>query len=179
MNSFLKYFFIILILIPAVSFTAEKSLADDREIKTITLDPKEVKGKLKAGVVLGYPWGLTMGYRLSNFLELNGVIGSDYHDLTAGINGLFTLVNIKISDEIFPFSVGPALNTHFDHHDNSGRYHDRDDEYTKVDLLGVARIEYSFKQIPLNLFLEGGFGVQIYRFAETAGSFGIGVRYIF
>jgi len=158
-------------------YAAEKSLTEDRNIKTVTLDPKELEGKLKAGVVLGYPWGITTGYRFSNFFELNGTIGNDYYDFTTGVSGLFTILDLKISHEIFPLSIGPAIYTHFGHDDNDK--HDGHDEYTKVDLLGVARFEYSFKQIPLNLFIEAGFGIQLVKFADTAGSFAVGIRYIF
>ncbi len=184
MRYFFKILFILIILIPGVSFAAEKSLTEDRGIKTISIDSKDIEGKLKAGVILGYPWGITVGYRFSNFFELNGVIGSDYDNFTMGINGLFTLINLKIYNETFPFSVGPTVYSHFGHHDGDHNYynkhnHDSDEEYTKMDLLGIARLEYSFKKIPLNLFIEGGFGLQVYKFADTAGSFGIGVRYIF
>ena len=59
------------------------------------------------------------------------MIGSNYHDLTVGVNGLFTLFNLKISGEIFPFSVGPGLYSHFDHHDGNNNK-GNDDEYTKL-----------------------------------------------
>jgi len=173
MKTFIKIFFLIIILFPAVSYCAE-----DGNIKTITIDTKEVEGKLKAGAVLGYPMGITAGYRFSDVFELNGVLGSSFHDLTAGVNGLFTLFNMKISDEIFPFSVGPALYSHFDHHDGNNDK-GNDDEYTKIDLLGIARVEYNFKKIPLNLFVEAGLGLEVVKFADPAGSFAIGVRYIF
>jgi len=177
MSFLIRVVFLLLIMIPAVSYSAE-SVTENREIKTISIDTKKVEGKLKAGVVLGYPWGITAGYRFSNFFEMNGVLGSDYNYFISGINGLFTIVNVKIAHEIFPLSVGPALYSHFGHHDRNSKF-DRDDEYISIDLLGVARIEYSFKEIPLNLFIEAGIGMQVVRFADTAGSFAIGARYIF
>lgn len=176
MNYRIMTVFFILILIPTISFTVEKSLTEDHDIKTISIDTKEIDGKLKAGVVLGYPLGITAGYRFSNFFELNGIIGSNYDDFTVGFNGLFTVLNFKISHEKFPLSIGPAINSYFDHHDGNNK---NKDEYTKIDLLGVARFEYDFKEIPLNLFIEGGLGIQLVKFADFAGSFGIGVRYIF
>jgi hypothetical protein len=171
--------FTLLILIPVASSAADRSITEDREIKTVTLDKNQSDGKLKVGLVLGYPWGITAGYSFSNYFELNGTLGSDYNDFIAGVNGLFTVVNLKISHEIFPVSVGPAVYSHNNHHDDGNDRHGRDDEYTSVDLLGVARIEYSFEEIPLNLFIEAGLGVQVIEYAETAGSFSIGIRYIF
>lgn len=173
-----RIFFIIFLIICSSGFAAEKSIIEKREIKTITIDTTKVEGKLKAGVVLGYPLGVTAGYRFSNVFELNGIIGSNYDDLSLGVNGLFTLINLEISREIFPLSIGPALYTHFDHHDGSSN-NGNDDEYTKIDLLGIARLEYSFKEIPLNLFVEAGIGLELVKFTDTAGSFAIGVRYIF
>jgi len=178
MNLLAKIVSISFIILSVFNLTAERLSAEEGEIKTIKLDTKEVEGKLKAGVALGYPWGLTAGYRFSNVFELNGTLGSDYNDFTMGVNGLFTLVNLDISNEKFPVSVGPALYSHFGYHD--GNYDKgRDHEYTRIDLLGVARIEYSFDEIPLNLFVEAGLGLQLVRFTGPAGSFAPGVRYIF
>lgn len=179
MNYRINSVFFILILISSLSFASEKSLTEDREIKTISIDTKEIEGKLKAGVVIGYPFGITAGYRSSNFFELNGTIGSNYDDFVIGLNGLFTVVNFKISHEKFPLSVGPAVYSYFEHHEDDSKNRDERDEYTKIDLLGVARMEYDFKEIPLNLFIEAGFGLQLIRFVDCAGSFGVGVRYIF
>ena len=177
MNSFMRIFFIIFIILPSADFAADKSITEDREIKTITLDTKEFEGKLKAGIVLGYPWGITAGYRFSNFFELNSMLGSDYNDFTASVNGLFTIFNLKISHELFPLTIGPALYSHFGYHD--GSKHSSDGEYTRIDILGIARIEYSFKETPVNMFAEGGAGLEVVKFAGTAGSFAVGVRYIF
>jgi hypothetical protein len=178
MNSVTKILFISFIMLSVFNITVERLYAEDGEIKTIKLDTKKVEGKLKAGVALGYPWGLTAGYRFTNIFELNGTIGSDYNDFTVGVNGLFTVVNLDISNEKFPVSVGPALYSHFDHHDGNDE-NGRDDEYTRIDLLGVARVEYNFDEIPLNLFVEAGIGLEVVKFADIAGSFAIGVRYIF
>jgi len=177
MNSSIKIVFISLIMFFISGFASGNLFAKDTEIKTIKLDTREVEGKLKAGVALGYPWGITAGYRFSNLFELNGTIGSDYNDFTMGVNGLFTLVNLQISHEKFPLSVGPALYSHFGYNDGIDK-NGKDDEYTRIDLLGVARIEYSFDEIPLNLFIEAGLGLQLVRFTDPAGSFAIGVRYI-
>ena len=178
MNSLTGRILISFIILSVFNLTAGRLSAEEGEIKTIKLDTRELEGKLKAGVALGYPWGLTAGYRFSNIFELNGTIGSDYNDFTMGVNGLFTVVKLDISHEKFPVSVGPALYSHFGYHDSSDK-NEKDDEYTRIDLLGVARIEYSFDEIPLNLFVEAGLGLEVVRFADIAGSFAIGVRYIF
>lgn len=178
MKYFVRTLIIISILIPSASFAEGKSLTEDRNIKTLSIDTKDVEGKLKAGVVIGYPVGGTAGYRFSNFFEINGVLGTDFDDLTFGLNGLFTVFNFKISNEVFPISIGPAIYSRFDHHDNND-HNGKDDKYTKIDLLGIARIEYSFRKIPLNLFAEAGCGLELVKFTDLAGSFAIGARYIF
>jgi hypothetical protein len=173
MKNLISIIFLLLYILPAAGYSAEES-----DIKTITIDTQDFKGRLKAGGMLGYPMGITAGYRFSNEFEVNGVLGSNYRDVTAGINGLFTLFNIKINNEIFPVSAGPALYSHFDHHDRHNS-HGNDDGYTKVDILGIARLEYDFRKIPLNLFVEAGPGLEVVKFADIAGSFAIGARYIF
>ncbi len=178
MHSITKIILIFFIMLSASIICTDILYAEDDGIKTIKIDTKKVEGKLKAGVALGYPWGITAGYRLSDIFELNGTVGSDYNDFTMGVNGLFSIVNLDISNEKFPISVGPALYSHFGHHDGNDK-NGRDDEYTRIDLLGVVRIEYSFDEVPLNLFVEAGVGLEVVKFAEIAGSFAIGVRYIF
>ncbi|PKL17409.1 MAG: hypothetical protein CVV49_11380 [Spirochaetae bacterium HGW-Spirochaetae-5] len=178
MNLLTKILFISFLMLSVFNLTAERLSAEEGDIKTVKIDTTKVEGKLKAGVALGYPWGITAGYRFSNIFELNGTLGSDYNDFTMGVNGLFTVVNLDISNEKFPISVGPALYSHFGHRDGNDK-DGRDDEYTRIDLLGVVRVEYSFDEIPLNLFVEAGLGLEVVKFAHTAGSFAIGVRYIF
>ena len=151
----------------SVAYTQEQpSLGEDREIKTISLDNKRSDDKLKAGVSLGYPLGVTAGYSFSNFFEINGFIGSDYNGLTAGGSGLFTVANIDISGYDFPLSIGPAFYAHF-----------RND--FKFDILATVRLEHSFEEAPVNIFIEGGAGLRIVEDLRPAGSLAIGIRYIF
>jgi len=159
---------IILTLIISSSLIAEErtSIREDREIKTIILDNKRGDDKFKAGLALGYPYGVTAGYRFSNFFELNALAGSNYHDFTIGGNALFTLAEIDISGEIFNLSAGPAVYNHF------GKKY-------KLDTLATIRFEYSFKDVPINLFVEAGAGIRLVEFAGPAGSFALGARYIF
>jgi hypothetical protein len=157
---------IIFLVSSAGSSQIVESLGEDRDIKTIKIDNKRGDDRLKAGLSLGYPFGITAGYSFSNFFELNGLAGSNYHDFTLGGSALFTVANIDISGEKFPLSIGPAFYNHF-----GERY--------RFDTLATARLEYSFEEIPLNLFVEAGAGIRLVEFAGPAGSFAIGVRYIF
>lgn len=164
-----KIFMLIIVsLIIYAPLTAQEatSLREDRDIKTIKLDNKRGDDKLKAGLSLGYPFGVTAGYSFSNFFELNGLIGSNYHDFTVGGSALFTMAEIDISGEIFPLSAGPAVYNHF------GKKY-------KLQTLAVIRLEYSFKDVPINLFVEAGAGIRVVEFAGPAGSFALGARYIF
>lgn len=149
------------------------SLNLNAEPKTITLDNQRTDDNFKLGVVLGYPSGLTAGWHLSDSFELNVVAGTHYSDITVGVAPLFTLVNINISDQIFPLSAGPAA------YINIGWKGD-----IQVDILGNVRWEYSFEEIPLNLFIEGGLGVALNIGDEKnpispQGSGSLGIRYIF
>jgi len=130
-------------------------------------------GSFKAGVALGYPSGATAGWRVTDKFELNLLLGTKYYGFTVGVTPLFTLMDINIADQPLPLSVGPQVNL------NVGGF-----GYTALDLLGVVRWEYSFKDIPLNLYVEGGAGVGIsmyssYSTSYFTGSAAIGGRYIF
>ena len=157
----------ILVMLTSVAYTQEQTpFGGDRDIKTYSLDNERNDDKFKAGVSLGYPLGITAGYRFSNFFEINGLIGSDYNSLTAGGSGLFTVANIDISGNDFPLSIGPAFYAHFG------------DDF-KFDVLATVRFEYSFKEVPINLFIEAGAGLKVYEDFGPAGSLAIGIRYIF
>ncbi|MDA3810656.1 MAG: hypothetical protein PF518_10070 [Spirochaetaceae bacterium] len=141
-------------------------------VKTIKIDAVRTDDKVKIGVVLGYPTGLTAGWSLSDSFELNLVVATHYTDFTVGVLPMFTVVNLNIADEIFPLSIGPAAYL------NISWWGGID-----LDILGNVRIEYSFKQIPLNLFLEGGLGIKLdlgnTPLVYPQGSGALGVRYIF
>lgn len=152
------------------------------DVKTIDLDlaGRKHDGKIKAGVSLGYPIGLTAGYRFTDLFELNGTLGWDYDSAMLGVNGLFTVAKLKVEGELFPLSVGPGLYWDVDdhsHNDRDDKWHDHD--HSHLDLLCILRFEYDFEEIPLNLFVEGGAGVSVYEHFGPAGSFAIGVRFIF
>lgn len=144
--------------------------ADD--VKTITMDNQRTDDKFKVGIVLGYPTGLTAGWRLSETIELNFVAATHYSDFTLGFVPLFTIANLSIADEIFPLSIGPAAYLGLDWNGD-----------LNMDILGNVRIEYSFKEIPLNLFLEGGIGINLDfngdNLVHPQGSGALGIRYIF
>ena len=57
MNFSAKIILTILVIFLFSGFAAKQSFAEDSSVKTITIDTKEVEGKLKAGVMLGYPRG--------------------------------------------------------------------------------------------------------------------------
>ncbi len=160
--------FFLFTLVQPVSLWADEvlNITEDREIRTLRFDKEKVQGKLKAGLSLGYPSGVTAGYSFSNFFELNGTVGSDFESFTTGVNGLFSLVNFDISGEIFSLSAGPAVNAHFKRN-------------FALDTLALVRLEYTFRKIPLNLFIEGGLGLRVIEFADMAGSAALGARYVF
>lgn len=154
----------------AVLFVTVLSL--NAETRTINLDGKRTDDKFKLGVALGYPTGITAGLRTSEHFELNGVVATHYSDFTVGIIPMFTLANLQIADEVFPLSIGPAGYLTIDWFGG-----------IDIDILGNVRVEYSFKSIPLNLFLEGGAGIKLdlgsNQLIKPQGSGALGIRYIF
>jgi len=130
------------------------------------------EGKLKAGVILGYPTGLTAGWRPSDAFELNFIVASHYRDFTIGLSPMFTIATPDIEGERFPISVGPAVYLDIDWFGG-----------LDLDILGQVRMEYTFRDIPLNLFIEGGLGVKLdfdgVRLLYFHGSGALGIRYVF
>jgi hypothetical protein len=160
-----------LILAPVFAFADQvghdlEQLKDD-EVKTVTVDGKWLENRAKLGLAIGRPWGLVFGYHFTKTFEGNFLLGSNFNidGVTVGGSGLFTLVNLKIGKEIFPFSVGPAVYLNF-HNDFN------------MDALGVARLEYTF-DAPINLYLEGGAGINVFNDVEFAWTAAVGVRYVF
>jgi hypothetical protein len=164
----MKKLMLILTALLMVSFSLN---AADKEIKTFKIDGKQTSGKIKAGVSLGYPTGLTFGWRPSDFFEANLLLATNFEGITIGFTPLFTLINLEVENQIFPLSAGPSVNL------NLGSYSQN------IDILGLMRLEYSFKEIPLNLYLEGGLGLNMElgndAGASLGGSGALGVRYIF
>jgi hypothetical protein len=161
-----------LFVLPVVAFADELGdeldlLGKDEEAKTVKVDTKWLENRAKLGLAIGKPWGLTFGYHFSNSFEGNLLLGSNFNidGVTVGGSGLFTLVNLDIADQIFPLSAGPAVYLNFF------------DPFT-IDALGVARLEYTFN-IPLNLYIEGGIGINILDDLEFGWTAAVGARYVF
>lgn len=149
-------------------FAEGPAVTQDKEIKTLTL-PSD--GRAKIGLLLGMPSGLTFGYRFSNWFEANITAGYNFLFVKAGlvsVNTLFTLVNIPIGDAgVMPLSLGPQLNFIFG-------------SDFMMELVADLRLEYSFNNIPLNLFGEFGVGARFFDpNSWVAWNGGLGVRYIF
>lgn len=192
------------LLLVAVLFTATLVFATDltgadqlagKRVESTSLNGAPAVGKLKAGVVAGTQEAATVGFRPSDKMEFNAVLGygifpyrytydwfgtstsytANYWAFTVGVNALFTVADIKISGQVFPLSVGPAVNLGF----TAGLF--------TIEPLGLVRWEYSFEKYPLNVFIETGAGVSFTisdnEYWDMAPSFVIqanaGVRYIF
>jgi len=146
-------------------FSQDKKV-EDKKVKEINLSTEKLEGRAKIGVALGYPSGLVFGYRLANYLEVNALAGSYYNGFTLGGNLLFTLADINIKDQIFPLSVGPQLNVTLGDNFN-------------MSVLGLLRWEYTFEEIPLNLYIEAGPGVSFINDIDFDWAVSLGVRYVF
>jgi len=159
---------VIVALVLAAGLSAQ-AVTEDKDVKTLSVD---VEGRAKAGLLAGMPSGLTIGYRLSNWFEVNATAGYNFiieDAVVLSANGLFTLVNIPAGEiGVLPLSVGPQVNFLF----NDG---------VSIQLVGDVRVEYTFEDIPLNLFVEGGFGFEFNDPNDEwiAWNGGIGARYVF
>ena len=120
-----RYMLFLLVLTLATTGAMAGSITEDKEIKTLEI-PSD--GRFKAGLLLGYPSGITFGYRFSNWFESNFTAGYNFIDADSAMiraNTLFTLVNIPIGDAgrhaAFPGSSGNLhLRKRFLHRSGSG-----------------------------------------------------------
>ena len=164
----MKKLLLVLVVLMLVSgaLTAQ-SVKEDKEIKTLQAPPD---GRAKLGLLLGYPSGVTFGYRFSNWFEGNITAGYNFIFTKSALisaNGLFTLVNIPIGDAgVMPLSLGPQVNFIF-----GNTFY--------IDIVADLRLEYTFANIPLNLFGEFGFGFRFFHNDWIAWNGGLGVRYVF
>ncbi|MCG8454025.1 MAG: hypothetical protein MI717_12685 [Spirochaetales bacterium] len=163
-----KLALILLTVFVAATGLGAQSLTEDRDIETLKM-PSD--GRAKIGILLGYPSGATFGYRFSNWFEANTTLGYNFRDAALiSVNGLFTIVNIPVGDQgLMPLSLGPQINFILG---GSKKF--------QLDVTGDIRLEYTFEDIPLNLFGDFSFGFRFFHDGDwVALSGGIGVRYVF
>ncbi|MBN2658102.1 MAG: hypothetical protein JXR86_13665 [Spirochaetales bacterium] len=165
----------VLLMTIALILTSGMLFADGKRVESRSLSGQPAVGKLKMGVVVGTDNAYTLGIRTSDSFEINGVLGYGLNSRAAGFlvgaNALFTIADININGQIFPLSVGPAVNAIFGVGYNPTNIY----TYTSlnslfgvdIEALALVRWEYSFQQIPINLFVEAGAGLSF-------GSFGFG-----
>ncbi len=162
MRKIILIFLIIMVFYPVYVSAQTK----DKDIPEINLSTAELEGKAKAGLAIGYPTGLTFGYRLANYLEVNAFLGTHGNDFTLGSSLLFTLADIRISNQILPLSAGPAVFASFDN------------DFSLM-AGGAVRWEYTFEDAPLNLYLEAVPGVILIGDIRFAMASSLGIRYVF
>lgn len=136
-------------------FAEEVQPARSGEIPEVQLRIPAKENRIHLGLSLGYPLGLTLGYKASERFEFDLFAGSHFNDFTAGVTALFTVLNINIEKERFPLSLGLSVYASFL-------------ETFNLEVLPIARLEYTFREVPMNLYVEAGPGLQM-RF-KTAGS---------
>ena len=158
----------ILLVVCAVLMAGSLAFAKEKEPKTVKIDDELLVNRAKVGVQLGKPLGAVIGYHFTNTIEGNLLLGSDFEFdyFVLGANALFTVINFDVGETVLPFSVGPAVFANFADSFN-------------MDILGVARLEYTFKDTPINLYAEGGLGVNAFNEAELGWTASAGVRYVF
>ena len=169
LEKFMKKFILLILVFSTAFCVFAENLTEDKDVTTLNL-PDD--GRLKVGALLGYPSGITAGYRFSNWFETNLTVGynpSFANGALLSSNAMFTLVQIPVKGAgIMPLSLGPQVNVIVGN------------RFFRVDLVGNLRLEYTFPEIPLNLFLEGGFGFRFFNGADwMAWHSALGVRYVF
>ncbi|OQY33007.1 MAG: hypothetical protein B6241_09210 [Spirochaetaceae bacterium 4572_59] len=149
-----------------ISLISASLYSEDKDIPQINLSTEDLEGRAKAGLALGYPFGLTFGYKLANYMEVNVFAGSHLNDFSLGTNLLFTVVDINIKEEMFPFSIGPAV------------YFNIDDDFNMA-IAATVRGEYNFNEIPLNLYVEITPGFSFINDFDFYIASSLGIRYVF
>jgi hypothetical protein len=158
----------ILLVLCAVLIVGSLAYAKEKEPKSVKIDEDLLVNRAKVGVQIGKPIGAVFGYHFTNTIEGNLLLGTDFgfDYFVLGANALFTVINFHVGDTLLPFSVGPAAYANFADPFN-------------MDILGVARLEYTFKDTPVNLYAEGGLGVNAFDTVELGWTASAGVRYVF
>lgn len=163
-----KTVLVLALLALALTGAWSQNVTEDKDVGTLSV-PDD--GRFKLGLLIGVPSGITMGYRFSNWFEANLTAGYNFLFVDSGIisaNSLFTLTNIPIGDAgVMPLSLGPQVNFIV-----GNKFY--------IEVVGDLRLEYTFRDIPLNLFGEFGFGFRFFDEGDwIAVNGGLGVRYVF
>ena len=158
----------ILLVLCAVLIAGSLAYAKEKEPKTIKVDKNLLANRAMVGVQIGQPLGAVFGYHFTKTIEGNLLLGTNFgfDYFVLGGNALFTVINFDVGKTVLPFSVGPAVFANFAAPFN-------------MDILGVARLEYTFKDTPVNIYAEGGLGVNAFDAVAIGWTASAGVRYVF
>lgn len=134
---------------------------------------------IRLGIQLGNPTSLVGGYRLNSELEINGLVGTNYNQLTLGANALFTMAKPKIESQLVPITIGPEVllgiwneswNTTWKHDTASG---------IALEILFMARAETTLPKVPVNFYLDLGLGISVIPVMNPVWTSTLGIRYLF
>jgi hypothetical protein len=157
-----------LLVLCALLLAGSAAFAKEKEPKTVKVDTDFLAGRAKVGAQFGQPLGAVFGYHFTKTIEGNMLVGTNigFDYFVLGGNALFTVINFEAGKSVLPFSIGPAVYANFD-------------EPFNMDILGVARLEYKFKDSPFNIYGEGGVGINTFDDLELGWTAAVGVRYVF
>jgi hypothetical protein len=134
------------------------------------------KGTLGIGLVVGEPTGITAKLYLSDDRAIQGAIGPSFIGGGVELHGEYVLHPWILQDResfVLPVYLGPGIRF-IDYYGGRGG-----DSHFALGARGVVGMLFDFKDVPLDVFLEAGGGIE-YDFTEHWGpvlNVGAGVRY--
>ena len=134
------------------------------------------KGTLGVGLVIGEPTGITAKLYLEDDQAIQGAVGPSFIGGGIELHAEYVIHPWILQDRdsfVLPVYLGPGIRG-IDYYGGRGG-----DSHFAIGLRGVAGMLFDFKEVPLDVFVELGGGVE-YDFTESWGpvlNAGAGVRY--
>jgi hypothetical protein len=134
------------------------------------------KGTLGIGLIVGEPTGITAKLYLSDDRAIQGALGASFIGGGYELHGEYVLHPWILQDRdsfVLPVYLGPGVRF-IDYYSGRGS-----DSHFAIGARGVIGMLFDFKEVPLDVFVEAGGGVE-YDFTEhwePVLNAGAGVRY--
>ena len=125
----------------------------------------------------GFSSGLTVKHFISDDTAIEGILSSRWHGIN--ITGLYEIHKKSFSINELSWYYGFGGHIGFWDGDRVG-WADDDDAYTVLGIDGILGLEYSFKEVPINLSLDWKPALNLIGYTGFWGDGGaLSIRYIF